>query len=304
MKRRNLILAALLTALLLSGCGGAGANSTASISADYDAGAKAEEYGYYAMEDAAESEAVREDSGTPWAEGTKIIYTGSMDMETTDFDQAIRGLEDLTADCGGYVESSSVSTRGSGYRYADYTVRIPAERYGDFWDQAGALCHVTWKDQQKQNVSSAYYDTEGRLKTQQTKLERLQSLLARAETMEDIITIESAISETEYTIDSLSGELRYYDDLVSYSTITLSVSEVYRLSGTEEPADSFGARLGGAFVSGWQGFLGGLEDLAVALAYGWMWVLLVIAAAVLAVCWLRHRRAKRRRQALQEEQKP
>ena len=57
--------------------------------------------------------------------------------------------------------------------------------------------------------------------------------------MEDIITIESAISETEYQIESLSGTLRHYDALVDYATIHISLQEVYRLSNVEEPAESF-----------------------------------------------------------------
>ena len=307
MKRRwNWLLAAVLTVSLLAGCGSAsvGKGESYASTASMD---MAETEVSMPMEAPATEEAFDAGGGAQnqrQTQGEKLIYTADLQMETTEFDQATAAIEALTAECGGYFESSSVSSWGRGYRNASYTVRVPAERYGDFLTQAGERCHVLNKQEYTDNVTEAYYDVDGRLKTQQTKLERLQELLSKAESMEDIITIESAISETEYTIDSLSGELRYYDDLVSYSTITLSVSEVYRLSGTEEPADSFGARLGGAFVSGWQGFLGGLEDLAVALAYGWMWVLLVIAAAVLAVCWLRHRRAKRRRQALQEEQKP
>ena len=50
----------------------------------------------------------------------------------------------------------------------------------------------------------------------QIKLERLQKLLAQAENMEDIITIESAISETEWNIEDLSGTLRHYDALVDF----------------------------------------------------------------------------------------
>ena len=52
--------------------------------------------------------------------------------------------------------------------------------------------------------------------------------------MEDIITIESAISETEYEIERLSGTKRHYDALVDYATVTLELREVYRLSGTED----------------------------------------------------------------------
>ena len=224
----------------------------------------------------------------------KLIRTAWMTMETTEFDAAAKGLTQLTEAFGGYFENNSVTNRKSGSRYADYTIRIPAERYSEFLAQAGELCHVTRQESNQQDISEAYYDTQGRLKTQQIKLERLQNLLAKAEKLEDIITIESAISETEWQIDSLSGTLRHYDSKVDYATVQVSLQEVYKLSTVEEVPDSFGDRLGDAFIEGISDFLDGLEDLAVSFAYSWMWWLLVVAVAVLAVRGARKRIAKRR----------
>ena len=61
---------------------------------------------------------------------------------------------------------------------------------------------MTWRNTNLENITETYYDTAGRLKTQKIKLERLQKLLSQAENMEDIITIESAISETEWNIET------------------------------------------------------------------------------------------------------
>ena len=221
------------------------------------------------------------------------IVEEGMDGRTTAFEDAVSGLERLVEDMGGYFERAAVHDYG-GYRSADYTARVPAERFQDLLAQVGELCHVTYQEQDSDNVSEAYYDTESRLVTQQTKLERLQTLLAQAETMEDIITIESAISETELAIEQLTGTLRHYDALVDFATVTISLQEVYQLSNVEEPATTFGERIAAAFASGWHGFVSALESFAVALAYGWVWVLLaVIAAAVLRLLWRsRHPKGK------------
>ena len=227
--------------------------------------------------------------GAAYPAGQKLIRTAQMNLETTDFEKAVQGLTDLTEQMGGYFESSSVGKRSNG-RWADYTVRIPAEKYQSFLDQAGELCHETWRDTQQEDISERYYDTQGRLKTQQIKLERLQALLAKAENMEDIITIESAISETEQMIDDLSGTLRHYDDQVDYATVSISLSEVYKLSNVEEVPDSFMSRLGKAFTGGLADFADGLENFAVALAYGWMWLLILVVVVVAVVRVLRKRR--------------
>ena len=208
-------------------------------------------------------------------------------METTAFDEAVEGLGRLTKEVGGYYEDSSLRTGGSGYRWADYTVRVPAKNYDEFLSRAGALCNLTWRSERAENVTEAYYDTAGRLKTQQIKLERLQELLSRAEAMEDIITIESAISETEYQIESLSGTLRHYDALVDFATVSVNLQEVYKLSSVEEAPDSFGARMGSAFTAGWAAFADGVENLAVGLAYSWMWLLVLAVIAMVAIRVLR-----------------
>ncbi|MCI7733247.1 MAG: DUF4349 domain-containing protein [Dysosmobacter sp.] len=292
MRRR--VLAGLLAVwllLALTACGGSKSASTASYSTA-DAAAPAEaamEYG-----GGVEYEEAQYDSGTGETRGQKLICTAQLEMETTAFEEATSALADLTEQFGGYFESSSIGKRGSGSRWADYTIRVPAERYQSFLNQAGELCHETWRSTTQEDVSEAYYDTEGRLKTQQIKLERLQALLAKAEKMEDIITIESAISETEQTIDDLSGTLRRYDGKVNYATVYITLSEVYKLSTVEEVPDSFGTRLGTAFSQGLANFVDGLENLAVALAYGWLWVLVLAVVVFAAVRVLRKRRRTRR----------
>ena len=80
----------------------------------------------------------------------------------------------------------------------------------------------------------------------------------------------------------------------------LTASVYTQLSDVEQVPDSFGARLGEAFRNGWSSFTNGLENLAVALAYGWMWVLVLAVAAVAVIRVLRRRRRARKAQQKQE----
>ena len=111
----------------------------------------------------------------------------------------------------------------------------------------------------------------------------MQELLKKAENMEDIITIESAISETEYEIERLSGTMRHYDALVDYATVTLELNEVYRLSGTEDAPKSFGEKLSNAFTDGLAAVAEGLENFAIWLAYSWLGILIFAAVVFAAV---------------------
>lgn len=280
MKRKlaGLLLLICLTALP-AGCGasaGAGGNgAAASMDEKEMMDAATGDYGGMERSNVAQTD------DADRTNAAKRIYTADLSMETTAFDDAAKGLAALMEELGGWMQSSSVNYGGSGYRYGQYTVRIPQEKFDRFIRRAGELCHVVYSSSNVEDVSEAYYDTAGRLETQQTKMKRLQTLLSQAKDMEDIITIESAISDTEAQIESLSGDLAHYDSQIDYSTVTLSLSEVYQLSNVEQPAAGFPSRIAEAFSSGAHGFVNFLQGVLVLLAYAWVWVLL--AAAALAV---------------------
>ena len=283
---------ALMLLLATASCGGAAGGTSESAAA-----------GSSAVMDAAPEEALSSESAAAGAAlgEQKLILTARMELETTAFDETAERLASLTAELGGYFESSSVDNRSGDYRWAEYTVRVPSGQYQTFLDQTGELCNVLWSNATQEDVSEAYYDTEGRLRTQQIKLERLQSLLEQAENMEDIITIESAISETEQQIDDLSGTLQHYDALVDYAAVHLTLYEVYQLSDETQAPGGFGQRLGAAFTGGLRSFGDVLEGLVLAAAYGWVWLVLLAAAAAVAV---RQVRRRRRRDAQDQHDNP
>lgn len=299
------LLPVLLCALLtLTACGG-GSNSAASrpadnnmVSTDSAPQAPAEgEYGW-ALDgaDTGMPEPSPEESGGGLPAGVKIIYTADVDLETKEFDQASQALDEAVKELGGWFESRSLYQGGS-YRRLSCTIRVPAEQFEPLLERAGEAAHMVSRDAYSEDVSEAYYDSEARLTTQRTKLERLQTLLAQAATMEDIIALESALSETELQIEYLTGSLRRYDSLVGYSTVNLQLREVYRLSTDEETPMTFGERLGSAFSTGLQRGRDNMEELVIGLAANWMTLLLLAAVIAGGVLGL-HRLGRRRRKAV------
>ena len=298
MKRCLTLLLALVLALSLAACGAKSAGPD-TMTGDYNGYESAkEDYDFSATDDEPEGAGAWNGDGQVGSgidkslseRGVKMIYSAHIEMQTLSYEQAVEDIAALVERSGAYFEQKNFSNYSSGYRHASYTVRVPAEQFVDFCAQVGTLCHVTWQDDSAENISEQYYDTQSRLETAQIKLARLQELLKKAENMEDIITIESAISETELAIEQLTGTLRSYDALVDFATVHLSLEEVYQLSNVEQAPQGFGDRVGGAFSSGWSAFVTALGNLVVALAYGWVWVLLlaVIVAAVVRI--LRKRR--------------
>lgn len=297
------ILLTLVMILGLTACGGAAprdaaSGSTAFYGATNDMAAS-EEDAYWDAEMPMEAEMQsKSDGGTVnptranIPESVKMIYRANLELETTEYEKAQSDIVTLTNQLGGYFEEQSSNNYSSGYRSASYTVRVPAAQFDAFLHQIGELCRVRYQTQSAENVSERYYDMESRLETAKIKLDRLQDLLSKAEAMEDIITLESAISDTEYQIESLSGELRHYDALIDYSTIYVTLQEVYKVTEQDNAPLTFAQRIANAFRRGLRDFGDFVEDLAETLAYSWLTILVIAAVILVAVKLIR--RAKSR----------
>lgn len=322
-----LFLVTLLTVLALAGCGSGGysggtdsaasAPSASESQTAYDTGGgnwKGEmmDFGFGAPADAETPTATggaagpdepgaapEEDQAGDRLANAKIVYTANIEAETQEFDACAAALEKLVEDLGGYLEYASTSSHGDGSRRASYTARVPAKEFKGFLTSVGDLTHVVSQDKNADNISEMYYDTESRLETQRTKMDRLQMLLSKAETMEDIIDLENAIAETEYQIEQLTGSLRHYDSLVDFATVEISLREVLRLTEVEEAPPTFGRQLGSAFTGGLRSFGDFLQGAAIFLAYNWLW-LVVLALIVLAVVKLSKRAQARRMETFRQ----
>lgn len=315
MKKFLALLLALVMALALVGCGASAPKTEAfmdmttsdgaAMDMGFDAGgAPMEDYKEEAEFESGAFEEYTSTTGNDKLKDVKMVYTANMDLQTLSFDKADADISALVEEMGGYFEQRSISNRSSGYRYAEYTVRVPAEKFNDFCSQMGTLCHLVYKNESADNITESYYDTQSRLVTAQTKLERLQELLRRAESMEDIITIESAISETEWTIENLTGTLRTYDSLVGYSTIYMTLHEVYELSGQGQAPVTFGDRLGESFLDGLKSIGRTAQNFAVWLAYSWFWLLIVVVIVIVVLRTIRRRKNGKPLFRLKKKAKP
>lgn len=291
-----LCLAALL--LLCSACGGGSSANTAAgdtaassaASVEYGSsggtGMDMELYQPAAPQES-QSAAVGEDGGSSVYQNSsaKLIRRAELSIQTTQFDQAAQSLQELVEQYGGYFERSSVY--GGSYRdvnaqrSGEYVVRIPAEKYQAFLSASGDLGYVTQLTESSEDVGEQYYDTESRLKTQRTKQERLLELLEKAETMEDIISLENALSEVEYQIEQYTSTLNRYDALIGFSTFNIYLNEVSKVTQEVGETASLGSRMAAGFKASLEGLVTGGQELLVWVSYNA--VALVILAAAVAI---------------------
>ncbi len=262
--------------------GGAGSMAVARGSAgDYSAAS----LDAYSLESANSLAAESAGSAARQAAGEKIIYTADLTLETKDYDAARAALEQALAEAGGYMESSSESNYTGSARSLYLTLRVPEENYASFLAAAGETASLVSKSEQAEDVTAQYMDVAARLENLESQRARLLELQASAETLADLLDIESKLSDVQYQLESWQSQLDWYDDQVGSCTVTVSLSEVESYTPT---GSSFAERLAAAFGEGWQNFVGALAAVAVALAG--LWPVVVLAAAVAVVLVLRRRR--------------
>ena len=193
----------------------------------------------------------------PELSSAKKIYTGYADIETLDFEKTLTDLKKLINDCGGYVESSSEtggdynSMYGGNtiYRTANYTIRIPVDKFDEVYnDGIKGLGNVVNNTSNSQDITLQYTDTESRLKTYRTEEERLLDMLSKATTVEDMLAIETRLSDVRYQIESLTSQIKVWDSQVSYSTLTLSIREVALYTKDNSSTVSYGEQLKQTFM--------------------------------------------------------
>ena len=275
-------LTVLLIATLFSGCG----------AASYDSAPK-ESASSIDHESLTDSASGNTESIAP--PGQKLIRTLYLNAETEDMDAIVPGIEEKTAELGGYIEGREVyngsAYGGSRYRHASLTIRIPAEKLDAFVNHVADASNITSNRETTEDVTLSYVATESRVKALETEQTRLLELLAKAETMEDLLLIESRLTEVRTELEEVTSQLRLYDNLVNYGTIYLELEEVVEY--TEPRPDTVWSRIGKGFVKSLKGVGNFFVELFVFLIVASPYLAL-IAVIVFAIIFLIKRKKKKK----------
>lgn len=183
-----------------------------------------------------ESEITFSESKNNVPDQRKIIKSANMEVETLEFDRALNLLQGKINAYGGYIESSNV--RGTSLfnenstRNAHYTLRIPSKEFSNFMMDMNTIGNIISQGTFGSDITSQYFDTDAHLKALKIQEDRLLDILRKAEIIEDVISLERELSNVRYEIESLTGSIRRWDNLVDYATLNISIYEVYEI--TEE----------------------------------------------------------------------
>jgi len=221
------------------------------------------------------------------ADLSKIVRDGTIALSVPDgsFPAKQARVVAIAHANGGFVLSSQTegSTTGT------LTIRVPAAHFDDAIGQVGALGTVESSSVTGKDVTNEFVDYQAHLQNLAGRRTVLRSLLARTTTIGGSLTVMNELEDVQLQIDQIEGQLRFLNDQVAESTLTVDLREQSAPSGETRTNGSIqNPSLSRALDRAIQGFFGILATIIVGLGY--LLPLAVIASLVAGVVILVRRR--------------
>lgn len=216
-------------------------------------------------------------------ESRSIIYTGEITVRVEDVDRAAARVGALADGAGGFVAGDKRSSNEE-QSEAHLTLRVPAERFIATVDELARLGEEESRGISTEDVTQQVVDLDAQIASQNASVERTRALLARAQSIGEIVSIEAELAKRESALATLEARKRRLADLTALSTVTVHLI-------TPEAAASRDAGFLTGLDAGATAFLGAM--IVILTIIGFLLPFLVVIGLPVALVWrlLRRRRA-------------
>ncbi|MDR1210539.1 MAG: DUF4349 domain-containing protein [Clostridiales bacterium] len=200
----------------------------------------------------------------------KRVKTADLMMETKDFDAAANRFYEIAQSLGGFTQNQNAvaysASGGRSLKNGSFTLRVPQENYEAALDAVKETARVVSSSMSERDRTADYYDAAARRETLLAQEERLTEMIARAETLEDIIALETRLSDVRYQIESAGAYMADIDQLAAMATINIELSETETGAELTPIPDDFAARMGESFMGGLGATVAFSQGAVIALA--------------------------------------
>jgi Domain of unknown function (DUF4349) len=171
--------------------------------------------------------------GVPGGSGTdtKIIKTAYLTLEVGDVTASVETLKNLAAQRGGYISSTNVQKNYNDQLTGTVIIRVPAAEFDNALTGAKALGTVKSLSTQGEDVTEEYVDVKAQIISYQNQLAQYNEIMKKAVKVQDILDIQQQIDSVQTQLDRLNGRMKYLDNRIDLSTITVSLQEPEPVGG-------------------------------------------------------------------------
>jgi hypothetical protein len=158
------------------------------------------------------------------------------------FDSSLASVRSLVELEQGYVSGTDAQANpvtNDQIRTGVITFMVPAAKFDETIDALTKMGTVQNEHINGQDVSAQYVDLQARLANEEAQRNAMLALLAKAQTVSDIIAVQNQLGQITGQIEQLKGQIQYIDHNVAFSTISVSLTEA-GAPVPNTPSDSWG----------------------------------------------------------------
>lgn len=154
-----------------------------------------------------------------------IVRTSDMTMVVSDIATALDTITKLAEDSQGFVVSSN-QWKENGALLGTITIRVPSGVFDSAMATLRVMAdEVTSENTSAQDVTAEYVDLSSTLKNLQATEAQLLEIMKKAVTVDDILAVQSQLTNTRGQIESTQGRMKYLEQTSATSLITVSLTQ-------------------------------------------------------------------------------
>jgi hypothetical protein len=147
---------------------------------------------------------------------------GHLTLRVEDVARAVAELHRLTLASSGEVIEESVQDAASSAR-GQLTLRVPSVAADDVLQKVEAVGSLVSRQVNARDVGKQYFDATLRLENLGWSLARFEQILARANSVDEVLRVEQEISRVRGQMEQIKGELRFLADRTARATIHVTL---------------------------------------------------------------------------------
>jgi len=158
------------------------------------------------------------------SQNRKVVTNSSFSLLVKKVNETIDSVTLKADEMGGFVVSKVIN-RDEKADSASIEVRVPSDKLDEFSKYLRSISvKVVYENIIGHDITDQYTDYTKRLESLESARGKLEAIMNRAFTAEDILNIQTRVFEIQDQIDAIKGQMTYMDQASSTSKVTISLS--------------------------------------------------------------------------------
>ena len=154
-----------------------------------------------------------------------IIKSADLSLMVISVNATLKKVEQIAKDAGGFLSDSNMDNPQGGTPSARIVIRVPEKQFDQTVEDLEKVGTVINHNIKSDDITSEYVDTDARLRNLKREEQQYLKILEKAYTIKDILQVTEQLSRVRGYIESTTSRLKKLGNLVSLSTITVSLSQ-------------------------------------------------------------------------------